>query len=76
VRDALIGALFSAGSELLLMPIQDVFGWNERINEPATVTDRNWTTKLPWPIDRFDEVPEACERRDRLRAWAAESHRI
>ncbi|MGE3176605.1 MAG: 4-alpha-glucanotransferase [Vicinamibacterales bacterium] len=76
VRDALIGALFSAGSELVLMPIQDVFGWNERINEPATVTDRNWTTKLPWPIDRFDEVPEACERRDRLRAWAAESHRI
>lgn len=76
VRDALLGALFAARSELLLMPIQDVFGWSDRINEPATVNDQNWTTRLPWPIDRFDEVGGARERRDRLRAWAEESGRI
>jgi hypothetical protein len=36
---------------------------------PATIDDRNWTFRLPWPSDELDDVPEARERRDRLRAW-------
>jgi 4-alpha-glucanotransferase len=76
VRDTLLASLFAAGSELLLMPVQDVFGWADRINEPATVNDRNWTVRLPWPIDRFDDEAEARERRDQLRAWSLESRRI
>jgi 4-alpha-glucanotransferase len=71
VRDLLTEALFASGSDLLLLPIQDVFGWRDRINQPATVTGENWTYRLPWPIDKFDDIPEACERRERLRAWAA-----
>ena len=70
VRDVLLEALFASGSDLLLLPIQDVFGWRDRINQPATVTDDNWTFRLPWPTDRLDEFPEARERRDRLRAWS------
>ena len=50
VRDVLLEALFASGSDLLLLPIQDVFGWRDRINEPATVTDDNWTYRLPWPV--------------------------
>jgi len=46
------------------------FGWCDRINEPATVNDRNWTYRLPWPVDRLDEIPEARERKDRLRSWS------
>ena len=72
VRDVLLEALFAAGSNLLLLPIQDVFGWRDRINEPATITDENWTFRLPWPCDRLDEVPEARERQARLRAWAGQ----
>jgi len=72
IRDVLLEALFTSGSDLLLLPIQDAFGWRDRINEPATVMDGNWTFRLPWPIDRMDEVPEARETRDRLRAWADE----
>jgi 4-alpha-glucanotransferase len=75
VRDTLLASLFAAGSDLLLMPIQDVFGWSDRINEPATVNDLNWTTRLPWPIDRFDDVADARERRDQLRAWSVASGR-
>jgi 4-alpha-glucanotransferase len=75
VRDLLLAALFASGSELMLLPIQDAFGWRDRINEPATVSNDNWTYRLPWPVDRVDEYPEACERRDRLRAWAQEHHR-
>ena len=62
VRDVLLEALFASGSDLLLLPVQDVFGWRDRINEPATVAESNWTFRLPWPVDRLDEVPEARER--------------
>ncbi len=70
VRDVLLEALYSSGSDLLLLPVQDIFGWRARINEPATVDDNNWTFRLPWPVDQLDAVPEARERSERLRAWA------
>jgi 4-alpha-glucanotransferase len=69
VRDTLNEALFASGSTLLLLPVQDVFGWRDRINEPALVSDANWTFRLPWPCDRMDEEPEACERQATLRRW-------
>jgi len=68
-RDVLLEALFASGSDLVLLPMQDVFGWRDRINIPATITDRNWSFRLPWPSDELDNVPEARERRDRLLAW-------
>jgi 4-alpha-glucanotransferase len=69
VRDILLEMLFAAGSDLLLLPVQDAFGWRDRINEPATVSDQNWTYRLPWPVDRMDEIPEARETQERLRRW-------
>ena len=36
VRDALLEILLASGSDLTLLPVQDVFGWRDRINEPAT----------------------------------------
>ena len=70
VRDALLEALFASGSNLLLLPVTDVFGWRDRINEPAVVSDTNWTFRLRWDADRLDEEPEARERQAALRAWA------
>lgn len=69
VRDVLLEALFASASDLVLLPVQDVFGWRDRINEPATVTGDNWTFRLRWPSDRLGDVPEACERQDTLRRW-------
>ena len=71
VRDTLLEILFASASDLLLLPVQDAFGWRDRINEPATVSDGNWTYRLPWPVDTLDDVAEARERKDQLRAWAA-----
>jgi len=76
VRDTLLEALFQSGAELVLLPVQDVFGWRDRINEPGTVTDANWTYRLPWPVDRLDEVDEARERQSILGTWAARSGRL
>jgi 4-alpha-glucanotransferase len=69
-RDVMLEALLASGSDLVLFPVQDVFGWRDRINVPATITHENWTFRLPWPSDELDEVPEARERRDQLRAWS------
>ena len=71
IRDVMLEALFASRSDLLLIVVQDVFGWRDRINEPATVNDRNWTFRLPWPCDRLNEVPVAVERQSTLRAWSS-----
>ena len=52
VRDVLLETLFASASNLLLLPMIDVFGWTDRINEPATIGGDNWTYRLPWPSDR------------------------
>jgi 4-alpha-glucanotransferase len=69
VEDALIETLVASGADLLILPIQDIFGWRDRINQPATVSESNWTWRLPWPVDRMLEEKEAAEVAARLKAW-------
>jgi 4-alpha-glucanotransferase len=76
VRDVLLEVLFASTSNLLLLPIQDVFGWRDRINEPATITDENWSYRLPWPCDRLVQEPEARERQHTLHSWAVKYRRL
>jgi 4-alpha-glucanotransferase len=71
VRDALLEALFASGSNTLILPLIDVFGWSDRINEPATVSGDNWTYRLPWPVDRLAEIAAASERQEALARWTA-----
>jgi 4-alpha-glucanotransferase len=76
LRDLLLDVLFTSGSDILLLPIQDVFGWRDRINVPAVIDDRNWTWRLRWPVDTLGSVPEACERAAALHQMSAESGRL
>jgi 4-alpha-glucanotransferase len=69
VRDMLLEVLFASGADLVLFPLTDVFGWRDRINEPGTVTNRNWTFRLPWPVDQLNDDPTARERQAVLRKW-------
>jgi 4-alpha-glucanotransferase len=75
LRDAMLELLFASGSDLVLLPMQDVFGWRDRINVPASVSDENWTYRLPWPCDTLHAQPEAQERAARLRDWARQYRR-
>jgi len=75
-RDAFLEVLMASASRLVLFPVQDVFGWRDRINEPGTVNDRNWTFRLPWPSNRLDEVAEARERQATLGRWAQKYGRL
>jgi len=76
VRDALLVSLFAAGSDLLLLPVQDAFGWRERINIPAVVSEANWSWRLPWPVDRLGREPLAIERARFLSGLSRASHRL
>jgi len=75
VRDRILAILYNSGSNLVLLPIQDVFGWRDRINLPATIGDANWTFVLPWPSDTMMVQPEAVERANALAAWSFQTGR-
>jgi 4-alpha-glucanotransferase len=76
VRDALIEVLIASASSLVILPVQDVFGWADRINTPATVNDRNWTWRMPWPNERLAFEPQAAAAVKRLREWCARHGRL
>ena len=71
LRDALLQTLFAAGSNLVVVPMQDIFGWHDRINTPAVVDEVNWTWRMPWPVDDLivERVPR--ERAAFLQALSA-----
>jgi 4-alpha-glucanotransferase len=75
VRDAFIEALIASASSLVILPVQDVFGWADRINTPATVNDQNWTWRMPWPNERLAFEPDAAAAARRLREWCARHNR-
>jgi 4-alpha-glucanotransferase len=77
LRDAWLTVAYDSGSDELFVPVQDVFGWTDRINVPATIGDHNWTWRLPWPVDRLADISEARERADfcHRAATAARRHR-
>jgi 4-alpha-glucanotransferase len=74
-RAAILQSLLSAGSALTLIPLQDVFGWTDRINTPAVVDEVNWTWRLPWPVEAWMQEDEALERADELKRWTRGSSR-
>jgi 4-alpha-glucanotransferase len=76
MRETLLQALYASGADLVIVPVQDVFGWRERINQPATVGSENWTWRLPWPSDRLTTEPDAIAGADRLKQWAERHRRI
>jgi 4-alpha-glucanotransferase len=74
-RDALLEALFAAGSNLLIVPVQDIFGWRDRINVPALISEQNWTWRLPQAVDTWLERSDALERAAFLRHLAIKYRR-
>ena len=65
-RDILIRGLLRAASDLVIFPMQDIFGWRDRINTPASVGSQNWTWKLPWPVDDLPSNPDSLARSEFL----------
>jgi 4-alpha-glucanotransferase len=70
VRDTILELMYNSGSNLLILPVQDVFGWRDRINHPATISAENWTYALPWAVDELTHQPHAVERANQLATWS------
>jgi 4-alpha-glucanotransferase len=75
VRDAFLRAALSSASDLVVLPVQDVFGWPDRINTPGTVSDANWGWSLPWDVDRLVDAREPLERAADLLGWTRDARR-
>jgi 4-alpha-glucanotransferase len=69
LKEALLETLFASGANLLVVPMQDLFGWRDRINQPATVGPSNWTWRLPWLSDRLATEPVAMAVAGQIREW-------
>jgi 4-alpha-glucanotransferase len=52
-RFAILSALYAAPSKLVIIPIQDLFGWSARINRPGTISAWNWTYRIPLTLERM-----------------------
>jgi 4-alpha-glucanotransferase len=74
-RAAVLQSLLAAGSCLTLIPLQDVFGWTDRINTPALVDDMNWTWRVPWPVDTWLDREDTVARADALKLWTRSAGR-
>lgn len=73
---ALLALLFSARSELALVLVNELLGDRSRINLPGTVNDKNWTWRLPRPIEDLREDAKLAERFSAIRALVAASGRL
>jgi 4-alpha-glucanotransferase len=76
VRDAVLRTLLASASRYVMLPIQDVFGWDARVNTPATVSDANWTWRVPVLMDAWRASPEWVERATALAGWSGKSGRL
>lgn len=76
LRDALIEVLMHSASDLLILPLQDVFSWRDRINVPASVGEQNWTWTSPIPVDRLVDHEDARLRASSLKDLATASGRV
>ncbi len=75
-RAAILEVLYAAPSRLVVLPIQDLFGWSARINRPGTVNDSNWTYRLPLTIERLRRSRAIQSRMSELRTMAIRTGRF
>ena len=75
VRDAVLRALLASASRYVMVSLPDVFGWDVRINTPATVSEANWTWRVPVPVDAWRDAPDWVERAQALASWTRAGHR-
>jgi 4-alpha-glucanotransferase len=73
--DAIIAALYSTPSRLVVPPIQDLFGWSEQINYPGTISEKNWSYRISFDLDDRAKIPEIRSRIEKLRMIAMRSGR-
>lgn len=75
-REAILEALYAAPSRLVITPLQDLFGWNVRINTPGTVGPFNWSWRIPCALERMTASTSVHARLERIRAVVERTGRL
>ncbi|MCY1005485.1 4-alpha-glucanotransferase [Nannocystis pusilla] len=75
VHAALLHLVLEAGSDLVLLLLQDLLGVRDRINKPATLGDHNWTWRLPSPLEKLRDDPQVTAALTRVKAAVVASGR-
>jgi 4-alpha-glucanotransferase len=75
-RLAILERLYRSPSRYAILPIQDLFGWRERINTPSTVGPDNWVYRLPAPLERLRTDPAVLADAAELRTLIDRSGRL
>ena len=75
-RFAILNSLYAAPSKLVIVPIQDLFGWSAQINRPGTISAWNWTYRIPLTLERMRRSRAIQEDVVRLREIAIGSGRF
>jgi len=71
-----IGALSASPADIQILQLGYLFGWTNRINDPATSFADNRSWRLPWPVEDLETRADARAVSGRLAAWARESGRL
>lgn len=61
LHEAILDLLMASGSNLVVLPVQDILGVPEQINVPATVGRHNWRYRLPAPLQELTQTPSFKE---------------
>jgi len=75
MRDAMLASLYASPSRMVIIPMQDLFGWRERINLPGTVGPANWSWRLPLAMEDIRHDPATSARVAQLRSLAIQAGR-
>ena len=68
--DTILGSLYAAPSRYAFVPIQDIFGWDARVNTPGTTGPANWTWRLPVELEQASTDSTIVARLEALKAIA------
>lgn len=83
IAGKILKKLFKAKSKLVIIPLQDLFATNaglirgpahdERVNIPGTVSDDNWSYRVPFSLEEMGNMAEMSELQKSILSWIAEA---
>ena len=74
VHRAVLAAALNSGSDLCVLPWQDILGTRERINLPGSMSDANWAYRIAQDVDALLSDEQTRTAAERL-AWLTASAR-
>jgi 4-alpha-glucanotransferase len=74
--DAILEWVYASPAQLVVTPVQDLFGWDVRINFPGTINDTNWSWRLPFDLEKCIEDRRVRERAVKVRAICEKTGRF